>query len=73
MEDAPVGFGEIALESREGFLVGIGGGAGLRRTSGLFDGSFGACIASKEPGCAGRLGRVGGDCVVMLAVERLRA
>lgn len=26
--------GEIAFDSREGFLFGIGGGAGLRRTCG---------------------------------------
>lgn len=44
---------DIALERRDGFLVGIGGGAALRRTCGLFDDGFGG-DAEKEPGCVGR-------------------
>lgn len=67
--DAEEGPGEVGFDMSDGFLLGIGGGPGLRKTCGLFDGSGGGGVEAVK--LEARYGSVGSERADALEMLRL--
>lgn len=63
--------GDAVIETREDFLLGIGGGTFLRKTCGLFAGSGGGCDVSVLDARYGNAGRERADALDSLRLKLL--